>query len=170
MSTQRRTYIPISWHSGGCQYSQGDLVQVPFKKYLHGGRLNFSGWLLALAFLFLDTLLVWFGFRCRFRTIVTLMPETALVSLRTLPLFFPLVTNTFFLFQHHVIPCDSWPLHTFFSIFSCLASKFRNLSFWSILLFTIVFGLWLMGIDIFWWISMSYNFKTVFELPGLTYS
>ena len=37
----------------------------------------------------------WFGFRCWFRTIDTLMPETALVSLRTLPFIFPLVTNTF---------------------------------------------------------------------------
>ena len=37
----------------------------------------------------------WFGFRCRFRTIVTVMPETALVSLRTLTFFSPLVTNTF---------------------------------------------------------------------------
>ena len=36
-----------------------------------------------------------FGFRRRFRTIVTLMPETALVSLRTLAFFFPVVTNTF---------------------------------------------------------------------------
>ena len=44
-------------HSGGCQHSQGDLVQVHFKKYLHGGRLKFSDWLLPLAFLFLDTLL-----------------------------------------------------------------------------------------------------------------
>ena len=36
------------------------------------------------------------GFRCRFLcTIVALMPETALVSLRTLAFFFPLVTGTF---------------------------------------------------------------------------
>ena len=36
----------------------------------------------------------WFGFRCRFWcTIVTLMPETASVSLRTLAFLFPLVTN-----------------------------------------------------------------------------
>ena len=53
MSTLRRTCIPI--YSGGCRFSQGDLVQVPFKKYLHGGRLNFSDWLLHLAFLVLDT-------------------------------------------------------------------------------------------------------------------
>ena len=31
-------------------------MQVPFKKYLHGGRFNFSDSLLPLAFLFLDTL------------------------------------------------------------------------------------------------------------------
>ena len=33
------------------------MVQVPFRNYLHGGRLNFSDWLLPLAFLFRDTLL-----------------------------------------------------------------------------------------------------------------
>ena len=27
-----------NWHSRGCQYSQSNLVQVPFKKYLHGCR------------------------------------------------------------------------------------------------------------------------------------
>ena len=32
---------------------------------------------------------------CFLRTIVALMPETALVSFRTLAFFFPLVTNTF---------------------------------------------------------------------------
>ena len=37
----------------------------------------------------------WGGFQCRFLcTIVTLMPETALVSLRTLASFFPLTANT----------------------------------------------------------------------------
>ena len=30
-------------------------MQVPFKKNIHGGRLNFSDWLVPLAFLFLDT-------------------------------------------------------------------------------------------------------------------
>ena len=61
MSTQLRTYIPISFYRidirEDANTSQGDLVQVPFKKYLHGGRLNFSYWLLPLAFLFLDSLL-----------------------------------------------------------------------------------------------------------------
>ena len=87
-----------------CQYSQGDLLQVPFKKYLHGGRLKFSDWLCLWHFFFSTHfyLVFWrlwlrgrFGFRCRFRTIVTLMPETALVSLRTLAFVFPLVTSTF---------------------------------------------------------------------------
>ena len=35
------------------------------------------------------------------------------------------------------------------SIFSFLASKFRTRSFWSTLLFTIIFNFWLLGIDIF---------------------
>ena len=37
----------------------------------------------------------WYVYQCRFCTIVTLMPETALVSLRTLLHIFPLVTNFF---------------------------------------------------------------------------
>ena len=158
---------------------QGDLVQVLFKKCLHGCRLNFPDLLLPLRLLFLDALLslgvggseggAAFGvdfarssLRCRkncfmkigtgadasahnaisckylcnnictvvgewhhgyfclgyffdtlrrcekdgsegvaalcsgfLRTIVILMPENASVSLRTLPFFFPLVTNTF---------------------------------------------------------------------------
>ena len=53
-----------------------------------------------------------------FRTIVTLMPETTLVSFRTLAFFFPLVTNTFSSFQRHSIPFDSWPLLLF--QFSCV--------------------------------------------------
>ena len=60
-STYRRIYIPISvlqnWHSGGCQSSQGDLVQVPCKKSLHGCRLVSPDGLLPLKFLFLDALL-----------------------------------------------------------------------------------------------------------------
>ena len=46
-----------TWHSGGCQNSQGDSVRVPFKMYLHGCRMNFPDWLLPLTFLFLDALL-----------------------------------------------------------------------------------------------------------------
>ena len=52
----------------------------------------------------------WFGFRCRFRTIVTL---THWSPFEHWPFFSPLATNTFFLFQHHLIPSDSWPLHLF---------------------------------------------------------
>ena len=46
-----------NWHSGGCQYSQCDLVQVPFKNCLHGCRLVFPDWHLPLKLLFLDALL-----------------------------------------------------------------------------------------------------------------
>ena len=46
-----------NWHPGGSQYSQGNLVQVPFKKCLHGCRLDFPDWLLPLTFLCLDALL-----------------------------------------------------------------------------------------------------------------
>ena len=37
----------------------------------------------------------WLGFWCRFCTIITRMPETTWASLRTVPFFSPLVTNTF---------------------------------------------------------------------------
>ena len=48
------------------------------------------------------------------------------------------------------------------SIFPGLASKFRNRSFWTMLLFTIVFNFfWQLGIDIFWWISMLYKSNRV---------
>ena len=57
------------------------------------------------------------------------------------------------LFQYHVDLCDSYPL-LLFLIISVLASTFRNLSFWSVLLFTIVFNVWQSGIDIFWWTFM----------------
>ena len=39
-----------------CQYSQGDSVQAPFKKDLHGCRANFPDGLLPLTFSFLDAL------------------------------------------------------------------------------------------------------------------
>ena len=44
-------------HSGGCQWSQGNLVHVLFTKFLHGCRLLFPGGLRLLRFLFLDALL-----------------------------------------------------------------------------------------------------------------
>ena len=60
-------------------------------------------------------------------TIVTLMPETALVSFRTLAFFFPLATSTF---------SSSTPISPIrflttapVPILPCLASKFRNRSF-----------------------------------------
>ena len=52
------------------------------------------------------------------------------------------------------------------SIFSFLASKFHNLSFWSMLHFTIVFSFWLSGIDIFWSMSMSHVLSICTGFPG----
>ena len=65
---------------------------------------------------------------CFLRTVVTLMPETALVSLRTLAFFFPLVTETFF---PHATPNNPFRLLTTApdSRLPCLASKFRTQSF-----------------------------------------
>ena len=65
-----------------------------------------------------------------------------------------------FLLQRRTIPFDSWPL-LLFRFFPCLASKFRNRSFWSMLLFTIIIIFCQSGFEIFCWISMSYNSKTV---------
>ena len=89
------------------------------------------------------------------------MPETALVSFRRLAFVFPLVAN------YLVTP--STPLNPLrlvttapVSSLSFLASKFRNRSFWSKFLFSIVFfTVWQLGIDIFWWISMSNSSNTV---------
>ena len=47
------------------------------------------------------------------------------------------------------------------SIFPCLASKFRNRSFQSSLLFTVVLIFWELGIDNYWCISMPYNSNAV---------
>ena len=60
-----------------------------------------------------------------------------------------------FFLQHHSFPSILDHCSCF-----CLASKFRNRSFWSILLFTIFIIFWLFVIDIFWWISMWYNSNT----------
>ena len=68
-------------HSGGCRQSQGNLVQVPFKKFLHGCRLtpaseapfsrhtstSWCWWLKG-----------WSGFWCRFCTLMTVVPENCI--------------------------------------------------------------------------------------------
>ena len=46
-------------------------------------------------------------------TINTLIPETALVSLRTLALSLSTGNKNLFLFQRHLSPSDVWPLHLF---------------------------------------------------------
>ena len=71
----------------------------------------------------------WYCFRCRFLcTLITVVPETTLVSLRSLPVLFPRVTNTFSSFNttKSLVTLD----HCTCFDFSCLASKFRNRSFW----------------------------------------
>ena len=65
-----------------------------------------------------------------------------------------------FLLQSRLIPFDSSSV-LLISILSCLASKFRKRSFWSVLLFTMVSNFWQLEIDIFWWISMSYKSNVV---------
>ena len=87
-------------HSGGCRFSQSDLVQVPFKSICtvveELCQSDFCLWRFFFSNYFYLMSLRWSGFWCRFWcTIVTLMPEIALLSFRTLVFFFPLVTCTF---------------------------------------------------------------------------
>ena len=74
-------------------------MQVPLKKSLHGSRLVFPDGLLPLKLLFLDAtstslcwwLRGWSGFWCQLCTLIPVVPETALVSSRTLSFYFPLI-------------------------------------------------------------------------------
>ena len=72
--------------------------------------------------------------------------RSSLVSLRTLAFFFPLVTYTFYSFN---------ATKALSTLDHC--SNFDS----PILLFTIVFNFWQMGVDIFCWISISHNSNTV---------
>ena len=103
-------------------------MQVPSKKFLHGGRLNFPDWLLPLAFLFLDTLQPHVlkivaqsgvAFWCRFRTIVTLMPETSLVN----PSNTALLLSTGNKYLSTPLNPIRFLITAAVSIFPCLASK-----------------------------------------------
>ena len=88
----------------------------------------------------------WSGFWSRFWcTIITLMPETTLVTFRTLAFFLPPVTSTFSSFNatQSLTTLDRCSCF----IFPCLASKFRNRSFWSFFLFTMVFNFWLSNLS-----------------------
>ena len=91
-------------------------MQVNFKKYLHGGRLNFSDWLLPLAFLFLDTLLPRvFGTVAQkvVRPLVSVLNgrHSHVGNCIGLPsniaLFLSTGNKYLFLFQHHFVPFDS---------------------------------------------------------------
>ena len=53
------------------------------------------------------------GFGCRFCTLIQIVLETAFVSFWTLPVSFPLPTESPRLFVHAVLPCDSWPRRLF---------------------------------------------------------
>ena len=121
-------FVLLNWHSGGCQYSHGDWVQVPFKKKLKKRSIEFlrlasaSSRHTSASCVWRWWLREWFGFQCRFRTIVALIPATTLVFLRRLPFISPLVTKYLFLFQHR------WFLTTFAHVFyisnTVLSSEF----------------------------------------------
>ena len=78
-------------------------VQIPFKKSLHGCRLDFTDGLrpLRVPFFRLTStswwLRGWSGFWCWFCTLINVVPET--VSFRTLPFCFPLLANSVSLFN-----------------------------------------------------------------------
>ena len=88
----------------------------------------------------------WSGFWCRFCTPIFIVSETTLVTSRTLSQCFPLLPPLSIPFGPLVIRNHC------FKILSCLAWKFRNLSFWIMLLFTLVI-----------------QFQYGFELIRLTY-
>ena len=96
-------------------------MQVPFKKSLHGCRANFPDGLRPLRFLFLDALLplgvggseggAVFGFR--FCTLFFIVPETTLVSSRTLSFLLSIDGILLVRFQHHVDPAIRNPFLLF---------------------------------------------------------
>ena len=114
-STGRRIYIPISvlqnFHSGGCQSSQGNLVQVPSRssvrlsiglpRWSPASEVPFSrrtstSWCWWLG--------GWSGFYCRLCTLIPVVPETTLVSSRTLSFCSPLVTFSLSSFNTTLTP------------------------------------------------------------------
>ena len=130
------------------QNSQGDLVQVPFKYYLHGCRRILPDWLLPLTLLFLDALLPRVIDGSEDGTALGVAFARSLLSCRKLH-WSPFEHWTFSFHWQHIPSPLSTPLKTFrllttapVPIFQCLAWKFRNRSFWSMLLFTIVFNFW----------------------------
>ena len=139
-------FVLKKWHSGGCQYSQDDLVQVPFKKCLHGCRLNFSDWLLPLAVLIsADFNFVFLKFVAQ--KVVRLSVSVShdryshagnYIDLPWNTAFF-LSTGTKYLFLIQFL--STLDNCTFFRFSRVWLQKFRNRSFWSILIFTIVFNL-----------------------------
>ena len=78
-------------------------MQVHFKEFLHGCRLDFPDCLMPLRLLFLDALLPLgvggsedgAAFGVDLAPIMTLVSETALVSSQTLTFCFPLIANFF---------------------------------------------------------------------------
>ena len=128
-------YVSQKWHSGACQYSQGDLVQGPTKKYLQGCRRIMPGLLLPLTLLFLDILLprVIDGSESVAAFGVAFCARS-LLSCRKLH-WSPFEHCPFsFHWLHKPFP-PSTPLNPFrflptapVSIFPCLSSKFRNRS------------------------------------------
>ena len=105
---------------GGCQQSEGDSVQIPFKKFLHGCRSNFPDGLRSLRFFFSRRISTswprgWSVVWCRLCTFMTFVPETVLVSSRTNTApFLSTDSKLLLIFQYHVIPV---------SILSFLASE-----------------------------------------------
>ena len=92
-------------------------MQAPFKKYLHGGRLNFSDWLLPLAFLFLGTLPPRVLLKPVAQRVVRLLVSASHDRYSDAGNYIGLPSNTalflstgnkhLFLFQHQSVPFDS---------------------------------------------------------------
>ena len=104
-------------HSGGCHFSQNELLQVPSRWSLQGhrnilttgtsssGTSGFRRFSLTLLHERIRRRIWW----CNFSTLIDIVTETAIVSIHTLPVGFPLPTFLQEFFVHAVLFPDSWP-------------------------------------------------------------
>ena len=103
----------------------------------------------------------WNGFWARFCVLIFYAPATAVVSSRTLSFCFASIAFSLSSFNTALTPAIRNHCTCFNSLISGV--KVSNLSFWSVLIFSIVFTFWLSGVDVFWRISVSYNSHTVWN-------
>ena len=124
MSTQHRTYIPISFHRIDIREGANTHKAI-WCKYLSRSVHTEVNWISrqASAFLFLDTHLYLVFLKIVAQRVVRLSVSVSHDRYSHAGNYIGLPSNTalflstgnkyLFLFQYHLIPCDSWPLHLF---------------------------------------------------------